>query len=421
MKLDKFLISLCKCEKNMAMKYFLFIFSVISFQANAQWQVIDDTDSIPVKSVHVQGDYLFATLSYSSLSGPVVNGFRRYSLTNPYQMQAIVDSLGVPFGAGVVENLGEYDGGLLATHHILSTGYSNVMTSSDNGLTWDESYSLSSNYIPVRVLGSGVDLYIGANKTIYHSQDLNQPFNFLFYESYYINTTMKPLRIHNGDGYFSEAAGLIRNNAVIDPLELSCMTVIGNDFYGFSDYDDFFKSTDLGDTWTLQASHPFNYINVLKLENFNGILYACTEKGVFVSVDQGINWYDINDGLPKYNGVNYPVYDIAYYNGDLFLATMLGAFVISESEIVLSLGTHLNESSKINKFVYPNPTDENVFVQGKSFNNLEVTDELGRTISYSFTQNEKGIEITVNDFHGICYISYRNEQELLCTHRVLFH
>jgi hypothetical protein len=295
------------------------------------------------------------------------------------------------------------------------------MTSSDNGLTWDESYSLSSNYIPVRVLGSGVDLYIGANKTIYHSQDLNQPFNFLFYESYYINTTMKPLRIHNGDGYFSEAAGLIRNNAVIDPLELSCMTVIGNDFYGFSDYDDFFKSTDLGDTWTLQASHPFNYINVLKLENFNGILYACTEKGVFVSVDQGINWYDINDGLPKYNGVNYPVYDIAYYNGDLFLATMLGAFVISESEIVLSLGTHLNESSKINKFVYPNPTDENVFVQGKSFNNLEVTDELGRTISYSFTQNEKGIEITVNDFHGICYISYRNEQELLCTHRVLFH
>lgn len=403
------------------MKYLLFIFSVLSFQVNAQWQVIDDTDSIPVKSVHVKGDYLFATLSYSSLSGPVLNGFRRYSLTNPYQMQPMVDSLGVPFGAGSVESLGEYNGDLLALHHILSTGYSNVMTSSDNGLTWEKSYSLSSNYIPVRLIGSGVDLYIGANKTIYHSQNLNLPFNFLFYESYYINTTMKPLLIYNGDGYFSEEAGLIKNNGVIDPLEFSCITVIGNDFYGFANYDDFFKSTDLGDSWILQASHPLNYTNVLNLENFNGILYACTEKGVFVSVDQGINWYDINDGLPKYNGVNYPVYDIAYYNGDLFLATLLGAFVISENQILSSLGTYLNESSILDKVVYPNPTNENVFVQGNSFFNLLVTDELGRTIPYSYTKNEKGIEITINDYHGICYISYRSEKELLYNHRVLFH
>lgn len=401
------------------MKFFLFIVLIVSFQANAQWQVINDTDSISVNSVHVHGDYLFATLGYSSLSEPVTNAFRRYSLTNQYQMQTIFDSLGVPFGNGEVESLGEYDGDLLALHRNLTTWFNYVMTSSDNGLTWEETYSFTSNSSPVRLLGSGIDLYIGADKAMYHSQDLYQPMNFLYYESFYVNTSMKPLLIHNGDGYFSQAAGLMRNSTVIDPLEFRCMTKIGNDFYGFAQFDNFFKSTDLGDTWTLEALHPFNFANIYKLENFNGSLYACTEEGVFVSVDQGINWVDINYGLPKYNGVTIRAYDIAYYNGDLFVATRLGAFVLSESEILSSLGTDQSQISNLPDNVYPNPTDEEVFVKGNSFNNLVVSDDMGREIPYTFEQNEQGIDITMYDFHGICFIRYSNKDGLLTTHRVL--
>jgi len=404
---------------NLTVKHSLIVFLIISFHTNSQWQVIDDTDSITVTSVHVNGDYLFATLGSSTFNGPVTNAFRRYSLTNPYQMQTISDSLGVPYGPGEVVSLGEYDGGLLALHRNLTTWFNYVMTSTDNGLTWEESYSFSYNSSPVRLLGSGIDLYIGANRSSLHSQDLNQPYDFLYYESFYVNTSMKPLLIHNGDGYFSQAAGLMRNSTVINSLEFRRMAKIGNDFYGFAQFDNFFKSTDSGDTWSLVATHPFNYDNIYELKYFNGSFYACTEEGVFVSVDQGINWVDISYGLPKYNGVTMQVNDIAYYNGNLFAATILGAFVLSESEILSSLGIDQNEISSLPDLVYPNPTDESVFVKGNSFNSLVVSDGTGREIPYRLTQKEEGVEISLIDFQGMCFIRYSNANGMLTTHRVL--
>lgn len=400
------------------MKFLLLIVLLVSFQSNAQWQVIDDTDSIPVTAVHVHGDYLFVTLSYSSLSGPVPEAFRRYSLTNQYQVQTIFDSLGVSYGPGEVESLGEYNGDLLALHRNLTTWFNYVMTSSDNGMTWEETYSFTSNSSPVRLRGSGNDLYIGAGRTIYHSQDLYQPIDFVYYESFYVNTSMKPLLIHNGDGYFSQAAGLMRNSSLINTLEFSRMTKIGNDFYGFAQFDNFFKSTDLGDTWNLEASHPFNYSNIYELEHFNGALYACTEEGVFVSIDNGISWVDINNGLPQYNGITAPVFDITYFNGELFVATGLGVFTLSEN-VLSSLGLSENEHADHLDYVYPNPSKEKVIVKGNDFNNLSIIDQMGRDVPYTFFHNNEGIEITLKDFDGICFIRYTDEHDVLRIHRLV--
>ncbi|XOV67656.1 MAG: hypothetical protein ACFHU9_00525 [Fluviicola sp.] len=401
------------------MKCFLLITLLVSFQANAQWQVIDDTDSIPTTAAHVHGDYLFVTLSSTSLSGPIPDAFRRYSLTNPYQVQTIFDSLGVPYGPGEVESLGDYDGNLLALHRNLTTWFNYVMTSSDNGITWDEYYSFSSNSSPVRLRGSGNNLYIGADRTIYHSQDLSQPIDFVYYESQFVNTSMKPLLIHNGDGYFSQAAGLMRNGNVISSLEFRRMTKIGNDFYGFAEFDNFFKSTDLGVTWTLEAWHPFNYANIYELENFNGTLYACTEEGVYVSIDNGVNWVATNNGLPQYSGLTAPVYDITYYNGELFVATALGVFTLSESDVLSSLGTNQNEHVRPLVKVHPNPTNEKTFVHGSEFHDLSIVDQLGRDIPYTFIKNNEGIEIAIRDFDGVCFIRYTDENELLRTLRLL--
>jgi photosystem II stability/assembly factor-like uncharacterized protein len=87
--------------------------------------------------------------------------------------------------------------------------------------------------------------------------------------------------------------------------------------------DDFspyiFKTADFGKTWTsiYNGIPAGDYAHAVRIDRKRkGLLYAGTEKGVFVSFDDGGNWQSLQTNLPVV-----PVWDIYVHNDDLVAAT----------------------------------------------------------------------------------------------------
>ena len=87
--------------------------------------------------------------------------------------------------------------------------------------------------------------------------------------------------------------------------------------------DDFspyiFKTADFGKTWTsIHSGIPADdYAHAVRMDRKRkDLLYAGTEKGVFVSFDDGANWQSLQTNLPVV-----PVWDIYVHNDDLVAAT----------------------------------------------------------------------------------------------------
>lgn len=87
--------------------------------------------------------------------------------------------------------------------------------------------------------------------------------------------------------------------------------------------DDFtpyiFKTSDFGKNWTtLVAGIPKDdYVHAVRVDpKRKGLLYAGTERGVYVSFDDGGNWQPLQLNLPVS-----PIYDLIVKNDDLAVAT----------------------------------------------------------------------------------------------------
>jgi hypothetical protein len=80
-----------------------------------------------------------------------------------------------------------------------------------------------------------------------------------------------------------------------------------------------FKSTDLGGTWTrIDDGIPENdFCRVIREDpNRQGLLYVGTERGIFVSFDDGSSWQSLQCNLPVT-----PIYDFVVKDTDLVVAT----------------------------------------------------------------------------------------------------
>ena len=80
-----------------------------------------------------------------------------------------------------------------------------------------------------------------------------------------------------------------------------------------------FKTTDYGATWTLITNGipAHDFTRVIRCDpNCQGLLYAGTETGVYVSFDDGGNWQRLTTNLPVV-----PIWDLVVKDTDLVVAT----------------------------------------------------------------------------------------------------
>jgi len=100
--------------------------------------------------------------------------------------------------------------------------------------------------------------------------------------------------------------------------------------YKLADWQPYlYRTTDFGRTWTkITNGIPANeFTRVIREDPQRpGLLYAGTERGVYVSFDAGANWQSIRLNLPVV-----PIHDLAVKNGDLAAATHGRSFWILDN------------------------------------------------------------------------------------------
>ena len=93
-----------------------------------------------------------------------------------------------------------------------------------------------------------------------------------------------------------------------------------------------YKTTNYGKSWELITTEtngvPTDYITKVLREDpvRDGLLYAGTEYGLFVSFDDGKNWQSFQQNLPVT-----PITDLKIFRGDLVLSTMGRSFWILDN------------------------------------------------------------------------------------------
>ena len=99
-----------------------------------------------------------------------------------------------------------------------------------------------------------------------------------------------------------------------------------------------YRTRDFGRTWQRVARGipEGSFLNCIREDPVRkGLLYACTETGVYVSFDDGDNWQSLQLNLPATS-----VRDLVVHGGDLVIATFGRAFWILDNVSPLR---HLNE------------------------------------------------------------------------------
>jgi hypothetical protein len=113
-----------------------------------------------------------------------------------------------------------------------------------------------------------------------------------------------------------------------------------------------YRTTDFGKTWTLIVSgiDDEHYLRVVREDPVRrGLLFAGTERGVYVSFDDGANWRSMRRNLPLV-----PVHDLRIKDGDLIAATHGRGFWVMDNISALRQVTPAIVASSAHLF---KPTD----------------------------------------------------------------
>jgi photosystem II stability/assembly factor-like uncharacterized protein len=121
-----------------------------------------------------------------------------------------------------------------------------------------------------------------------------------------------------------ELADALINEIEVSPHDPATAYVVASR-YKFNDYrPQIFKTADFGQTWSriVDGIPSESWSRVVREDpKSKGLLYAGTETGVFVSLDDGKNWQSLQLNLPVT-----PVTDLQVHDTDLIISTLGRAF-----------------------------------------------------------------------------------------------
>ncbi|MEX0778138.1 MAG: hypothetical protein WD037_00285 [Balneolales bacterium] len=115
----------------------------------------------------------------------------------------------------------------------------------------------------------------------------------------------------------------INNEGIPLPFGISLASNDGNIFAGIN--NGVFQSSDNGDTWRRLNTNFSNVRANSIIANANGI-YVGTQDGIYHSRTDGDTWTDIGDGLN-----NREIYDLAYSRGTMYAGTREGVYSSSNN------------------------------------------------------------------------------------------
>ena len=165
-----------------------------------------------------------------------------------------------------------------------------------------------------------------------------------------------------------DAPKLIMWNCIeADPFKKGAAYIVGTR-YKVNDYTPYiYKTEDYGTSWKLIVNgiDKMHFTRALRADHKRqGLLYAGTEFGMYISYDDGATWKKFQLNLPVV-----PITDLTIKNNDLVVATQGRAFwVIDDLTPVQQMNTDV-VSKKLHVF----PVNASYRVQGGGFGNFGIT------------------------------------------------
>ena len=153
-----------------------------------------------------------------------------------------------------------------------------------------------------------------------------------------------------------------------------------------------FKTTDYGATWTkitngITGDNTFTRV-VREDKKVKGLLYAGTETGLFISLNDGMNWQPLQLNLPLT-----PINDLTIQDNDLVAATAGRAFWILDD--IATLQNISTPKQEVNIF---QPKDTYLFIGGSSEKpvpGLGSNPKSGVTIDYYLSEKQDSTTVTL--------------------------
>ncbi|MEB8346405.1 glycosyl hydrolase [Flavobacteriaceae bacterium KMM 6898] len=189
--------------------------------------------------------------------------------------------------------------------------------------------------------------------------------------------------------------------------------------YKFNDYTPgLYKTTDYGKSWTnISLGIPYGSFTRVVREDATrkDLLYAGTEKGIYISWNGGKNWESFQLNLPKT-----PITDLKVHNGNLIVATSGRSFWILDDLTALSQYMPSKKGIKILKpssayngsWGSPLSSSTDEFKGTDSFDGINPAN--GMVIYYELPKmnDSTSISLEIHDAKGNLVRSFNSEKDL---------
>jgi photosystem II stability/assembly factor-like uncharacterized protein len=195
--------------------------------------------------------------------------------------------------------------------------------------------------------------------------------------------------------------------SIIEPSHFDPGTayVAANHYQMDDNHPYLYRTTDYGKTWTLIVTGipSTEFTRVIREDPARrGLLYAGTERGVYVSFDDGDHWQSLQRNLPPV-----PVHDLAVTDGDLVAATHGRGFWILDDLSVLRQATPSVFRSEAHLF-----TPRRVYrvsFRGGGGASSGTNPPSGAVIYYWLRAPNQAVTVDILDAHGAVIRSFSSQ------------